>query len=230
MREIVLDTETTGLDPNNGDRVVEIGCVELVDHIPTRNEYQAYFNPDREISQQAFSIHGLSLKFLKQFPKFSDSVKEFLDFIKDSQLVIHNAQFDLGFLNAELKKCKMQPIPLERTIDTVGLAKKKFPGSPANLDYLCKRFSIGLASREKHGAIVDSRLLAQVYLELLGGKQPGLSFEEKTEKFSTINKKKSINTTGESKRNNRKIFLPTEEELQQHKKMLENVKKPLWLS
>ena len=118
MREIILDTETTGLDPSKGDRIIEIGCVELIDHVPTGKEYQGYFNPDREISQQAFLVHGLSLDFLKKYPKFSDSVKEFLDFIKDSQLVMHNASFDLGFLNSELKKCEIKPIPSERTTDT----------------------------------------------------------------------------------------------------------------
>ena len=230
MREIVLDTETTGLDPKRGDRIIEIGCVELMNHIPTGNEYHVYVNPEKEISQQAFSVHGLSLNFLEKFSKFPKSVGKLLNFLKNSKLVIHNAEFDLGFLNAEFARCKISPIPRDRTIDTLRLAKEKFPGSLVNLDSLCKRFSISLDSREKHGAIVDSRLLAGVYLELLGGKQPGLSFEGKTKKFLTMVKEKAEKIGEENKRDARKIFLPTEEELQNHKKMLKSIRKSLWLS
>ena len=153
-----------------------------------------------------------------------------MNFLKNSKLVIHNAEFDLGFLNAEFARCKISPIPQDRAIDTLRLAKEKFPGSLVNLDSLCKRFSISLDSREKHGAIVDSRLLARVYLELLGGKQPGLSFEGKTKKFLTMVKEKAEKIGEENKRDARKIFLPTEEELQNHKKMLKSIRKSLWLS
>ena len=232
MREIILDTETTGLDPSKGDRIIEIGCVELIDHVPTGKEYQGYFNPDREISQQAFLVHGLSLDFLKKYPKFSDSVKEFLDFIKDSQLVMHNASFDLGFLNSELKKCEIKPIPSERTTDTMGLAKKQFPGKQVNLDSLCKRFSISLDSREKHGALVDSKLLAQVYLKLLKvGEQSDLNFAENMEGESAVSAVNLAKQNGDKKRNDRKLPLPSEEELQSHKQMLkDHIKNPLWSS
>ena len=178
MREIVLDTETTGLDPRKGDRVVEIGCVELINHVPTDNEYHVYINPERDMPTAAFEVHGLSEEFLSDKPVFADVAQGFLDFVGDSPLVIHNASFDMGFLNAELKMLGRPILPADRAIDTLMMARKKFPGSPSSLDALCRRYNIDLTVRDKHGALIDSILLARVYLELIGGAQPGLDLTE----------------------------------------------------
>lgn len=176
MREIVLDTETTGFDPNTGDRMVEIGAVELMNHMPTGNTYHQYINPERDMPQGAFDVHGLSAEFLRDFPVFRDIAKDFVDFIGDSKLVIHNAKFDVPFLNAELGWCGFAPIPMSQAIDTLNIARKKFPGAPASLDALCRRFGIDNSHRTLHGALLDSEILADVYLELIGGRQPGLVF------------------------------------------------------
>jgi len=174
MREIVLDTETTGFDPKTGDRMVEIGAVELINHMPTGNTYHQYINPERDMPQGAFEVHGLSEEFLRDYPLFREIGRTFLDFIGDSRLVIHNAKFDVPFLNAELGWCDLPHIPMERAIDTLDIARKKFPGSPASLDALCRRFGIDNSHRTLHGALLDSEILADVYLELIGGRQPGL--------------------------------------------------------
>lgn len=176
-REVVLDTETTGLDPYQGDRLVEIGCLELFNHLPTGRVFHTYLNPDREVPKEAFEVHGLSYDFLKEHPFFGDIASSFLEFIEDSPLIIHNAKFDLKFLNAELKILSVEDIPFHRAIDTLFIARQKFPGSPASLDALCKRFGVDNKARNKHGALLDAELLAQVYLELIGGKQPSLSLE-----------------------------------------------------
>ncbi len=173
MREIVLDTETTGLDPLQGDRVVEIAALELRNHIPTGNHYHCYLNPERDMPQEAFAVHGLSEDFLRDKPLFKTEVRAFLDFIGDSPLVIHNGAFDMKFLNAELQRVKRPGLPYERLIDTLLMARKRFPGSPASLDALCRRFGVDLSVRTLHGALVDCQLLAAVYLELVGGRQPG---------------------------------------------------------
>ena len=173
MREVVVDTETTGLDPLTGHRIVEIGCVELINHVPTFETFQTYLDPEREMPLEAFEISGLTSEFLRGQPRFGEKVEAFLDFIGDAPLVIHNAVFDLAFLNAELGRLSMAPIPAERAIDTLSLARRKFPGAPASLDALCKRFSINTAERLKHGALIDARLTAEVYLELIGGREPG---------------------------------------------------------
>ena len=175
MREIVLDAETTGLDPAVGHRVVEIGCVELLNHLPTGRVYQTYIDPEREMPEEAFEIHGLSDAFLADMAPFRDVVEAFLEFLADSKLVIHNASFDLKFLNAELAALDRPALPAERALDTVALARRKFPGAPANLDALCKRFGIDASARDKHGALLDAELLAEVYLELIGGRQAGLA-------------------------------------------------------
>jgi DNA polymerase-3 subunit epsilon len=175
MREIVLDTETTGLDPRSGHRIVEIGCVELLNHVPTGRYLQHYLNPDREIPKDAMAVHGLTDAFLADKPRFVDVADAFLGFIGDSPLVMHNAPFDLGFLNCELERIARRPLPADRAVDTVQLARQKFPGAPANLDALCRRFEIDLRERERHGALTDARLLAAVYLELKGGREPGLA-------------------------------------------------------
>lgn len=180
MREIVLDTETTGFDPESGDRIVEIGCVELFNHVATGKTYHQYINPQRDMPQEAFAVHGLSNDFLSDKPKFAEIGQAFLDFVKEAKLVIHNAAFDMKFLNAELKWMNLPTLPWEQAIDTLAIARKRFPGSPASLDALCRRFGIDNASRTLHGALLDSEILAEVYLELIGGRQPdfGLSTEK----------------------------------------------------
>lgn len=177
MREIVLDTETTGLDPNAGDRVVEIGAVELRNHVASGRTYHQYINPERDMPQEAFEVHGLSEEFLRDKPKFAEIGQAFLDFVGDARLVIHNAAFDMKFLNAELQWMNLPTIPWARAIDTLAIARQKFPGSPASLDALCRRFGIDNSARTLHGALLDSEILAEVYLELIGGRQPdfGLS-------------------------------------------------------
>lgn len=175
MRELVLDTETTGLDPLNGDRLVEIGCVELVNQVATGKTYHQYINPERDMPSGAFAVHGLSEEFLQGHPIFSDVIDAFLEFIGDDPLIIHNAKFDLGFINAELRNLNRPSLPMSQSIDTVAIARKRFPGAPASLDALCRRFDIDNSSRTKHGALLDAELLAEVYLELCGGRQPALS-------------------------------------------------------
>ncbi|GLK68784.1 DNA polymerase III subunit epsilon [Hansschlegelia plantiphila] len=174
MREIVLDTETTGLDPLTGDRVVEIGCVELLNRIATGASYHVYLNPERDMPEGAFRVHGLSSEFLADKPLFADIADEFLAFIDDGSLVIHNAAFDMGFLNAELTRAKRPPLGYERVIDTLMLARRKNPGGQNSLDSLCQRYGIDNSRRTKHGALLDSEILAEVYLELLGGRQASL--------------------------------------------------------
>lgn len=174
MREIVVDTETTGLDPAAGHRIVEIGCVELLNHLPTGRTFQCYLNPERGVPNDAFGVHGLSAAFLADKPRFAEIVEALFQFLADSPLVIHNAAFDLGFLNAELRRLGRDEIASERTIDTVGLARRKYPGAPASLDALCRRYQIDLSDRVIHGALKDAKLLARVYLKLRGGRQPGL--------------------------------------------------------
>lgn len=182
MREIVLDTETTGFEPEDGDRLVEIGAVELWNHVATGRVYHQYINPQRSMPTEAFNVHGLGDEFLADKPLFADVAQDFLDFIEDSKLVIHNAAFDMKFLNAELGWVRKPLIPNDQAIDTLTIARRKFPGSPASLDALCRRFGVDNSKREKHGALLDSEILAEVYLELIGGKQPdfGLSMSGQT--------------------------------------------------
>lgn len=177
MREIVLDTETTGFEPESGDRIVEIGAIELLNHLPTGRIYHQYINPERSMPADAFEVHGLGDEFLRDKPLFREIAQAFIDFVGDAKLVIHNAAFDMKFINAELGWVKMAEIPFDRAIDTLAIARNKFPGSPASLDALCRRFGVDNSGREKHGALLDSELLAEVYLELIGGVQPdfGLS-------------------------------------------------------
>lgn len=171
MREIVMDTETTGLDPNTGDRIVEIGGVELWNHLPTGKTYHQYINPQRDMPQGAFDVHGLSIDFLRDKPVFAKIAQQFLDFVGDAKLVIHNAAFDMKFLNAELGWLDMPKLPYSQAIDTLDIARRKFPGAQNSLDALCRRFGI-TTERELHGALLDSEILAEVYLELIGGRQP----------------------------------------------------------
>ncbi len=180
MREIVLDTETTGFDPGEGDRIVEIGAVELWNHLPTGRIYHQYVNPERSMPQAAFEVHGLGDDFLRDKPTFREVAAAFVAFIGDARLVIHNAAFDMKFINAELGWVSLVPIPWNRAIDTLAIARAKFPGSPASLDALCRRFGIDNSGREKHGALLDSELLAEVYLELVGGRQPDFALSIST--------------------------------------------------
>ena len=174
MREIILDTETTGLDPQEGHRIVEIGCVELVNSIPSGRTWHCYLNPEREMPEQAFSVHGLSNDFLSDKPLFADKADEFLEFVESAKLVIHNARFDFGFLNAELERSSKSLLTWDRIVDTLALARRRHPGAPASLDALCRRYGIDLSERDLHGALLDCRLLASVYVELVGGKQARL--------------------------------------------------------
>ncbi|MEO0486770.1 MAG: DNA polymerase III subunit epsilon [Pseudomonadota bacterium] len=174
MREIVLDTETTGLDPFQGDRIVEIGAVELWNHVPTGRTYHQYINPERAMAAEAFEVHGLGDDFLRDKPVFADIVADFVTFIADAKLVIHNAAFDMKFINAELGWLNRPALPNDQAIDTLAIARKRFPGSPASLDALCRRFNIDNSARTLHGALLDSEILAEVYLELIGGRQPDL--------------------------------------------------------
>ncbi len=172
MREIVLDTETTGFEPTEGHRIVEIGAVELLNHMPTGRTYHQYINPQRSMPAEAFAVHGLGDDFLRDKPVFAHVGAAFLEFVADAPLVIHNAAFDMKFLNAELGWAKLPLLPMTRATDTLLIARRKFPGSPASLDALCRRFGVDNSAREKHGALLDSEILAEVYLELIGGRQP----------------------------------------------------------
>lgn len=187
MREIVLDTETTGMDPSQGDKLVEIGCVELVNHIPTGRTFHVYINPERDVPAEAVAVHGLTETFLKDKPTFGEVVGDFMDFIgSDSTLVIHNASFDMKFINAELKTYGFPSVEWRRVLDTLDMARRKFPGSPANLDALCRRFNIDNSNRTLHGALLDAELLAEVYLELLGGRQHGLGISVATQAVAEV--------------------------------------------
>ena len=172
--EMVLDTETTGFEPSDGHRIVEIGCVELMDHFPTGRTLQFYLNPQRDVPIESQRVHGLSAEFLADKALFAHVVDEFLEFLGDAPLVIHNASFDIKFINAELDRVGRAPIPLARAVDTIEIAKRKFPGARYSLDELCKRFGVDLSARTKHGALLDAQLTAEIYLELIGGRQRGL--------------------------------------------------------
>lgn len=226
MREIALDTETTGLNPKSGHRVVEIGCVEMINHISTGETFHVYINPQRDMPEEAFRVHGLSEDFLREHPLFAEVAEGFLEFIGDDPLVIHNAAFDMGFLNAELERAGKPILDMARAIDTVKIARKKFPGAQANLDALCKRFGIDNSNRELHGALLDAELLAEVYLELNGGRQTGLglgSDEGDTESQAD----QEIKLETRQKREPR-TFAPSAEELARHEAFLENITDPIW--
>ena len=221
MREIVLDTETTGLNYMGGDRIIEVGCVELINHVPTGKNLQFYCSTDRKIGEDAVKIHGLTNEFLSKHSALKVHLKVFFDFIKNDTLIIHNAEFDVGFINNELKLIGAKPIT-NRIVDTMLFARKKLNTRITNLDYLCKRFSIDLSSRKLHGALLDCHLLAKVYLELLGGKQTSLNLSEfKKNNTSPTNKPPANNN------NINKVKL-TKEEIQSHKEVVKGVKNALW--
>lgn len=225
-REIVLDTETTGMDPVQGDKILEIGCVELINHLPTGKTWHEYINPERDVPAEAVAVHGLTEEFLKDKPTFGELMGSFIDFIDGGTLVIHNAEFDVKFLNAELKPFGFPPIKLKNVVDTLAMARQKFPGSPANLDALCRRFNIDNSNRELHGALLDSELLAEVYLELLGGRQRGLSLSDNDNGQKSLSEAQSSRV----KRDYRepRIFEVSPEELEAHKTFLEELDDPMW--
>jgi DNA polymerase-3 subunit epsilon len=222
MREVVLDTETTGLDPAAGHRIVEVGCIELLNHLPTGRSFHRLVNPGRPMPTAAYEVHGLSDELLAKQPPFATVAADFLAFIADSPLVIHNAAFDLAFVNAELAVLDLPPVAESRAIDTVGMARRKFPGAPASLDALCKRFAIDLSGREKHGALVDAELLAAVYLELLGGRQPALGLIAEVEAESATEVRRVQRAP--------RPHAPSADELAAHEAFLATLDKPIWKS
>ncbi|WP_434615940.1 DNA polymerase III subunit epsilon [Azospirillum sp. B2RO_4] len=224
MREIVLDTETTGFKPEEGHRLVEIGCIELVNHLATGERFHVYLNPERDMPPEAFAVHGLSSEFLADKPLFNDVAADFVAFIGDSPLVIHNAAFDMHFLNWELKIAGYPVMPKDRAIDTLLMARQKFPGSPATLDALCKRFGVDNSNRTLHGALLDAQLLAEVYLELLGGRQTGLSFAGGPASKSGSAGPVRIDRPFREAR----VFAVSDEEAAAHAEMLKKIKNPLW--
>ena len=213
MKEIVLDTETTGLSVRDGHRIVEIGCIEIDNLIPTKNIFHCYLNPERKVSEKAFEVHGYSDEFLSDKKKFNEIADEFLDFIRDKKIIIHNAEFDISHLNNELNLAGKPKIKKEDTIDTLDIARNKFPGSGISLDALCKRFRIDNSKREKHTALIDCELLAKVYINLLDQKEPKLN-------FSNSNEKISLEESGIKKDYSKKIIYPSPDEFKDHKEFL----------
>jgi DNA polymerase III subunit epsilon len=224
MREVVIDTETTGLDPQDGHRIVEIACLELIHHVPTGRKLHRYVNPERDVPADAVAVHGLDAEFLAGHPPFAAVANELAQFIAGDRLVIHNAEFDLAFINAELARLGRGPLAAP-FVDTLAVARRRFPGAPASLDALCRRFAIDLTARDRHGAEIDCNLLAEVYIELLGGRQPGLDFA-----LSTI---AAVDVTGAPQGHAPRPprpHAPTTAELAAHQVMLAAIKAPLWLS
>jgi DNA polymerase-3 subunit epsilon len=215
MLEVILDTETTGLSFNT-DKIIEIACIELENQIPTKNKFHVFINPNMDISDGAYQTHGITRDFLKDKPDFKDIAKEFLAFIKQSKLVIHNADFDLAFLNKELQELGLEPLSKERVVDTLFLARQKFPGAQASLDALCKRFKIDTSKREKHSALLDCHLLTEVYIELLDKKEPLLDLQQVKVSLNDLNVSQKVNE------NRKKIIVPiSDEEKKLYKKFLE---------
>jgi len=226
MREIVMDTETTGLDPFTGHRIVEIGAVELINHVPTGNIYHQYINPQRDMPEEAFNVHGLSEEFLASKPVFEDVAQDFLKFIDDGILIIHNAPFDMKFLNAEFLWIEIEQLSMDRVIDTLALARKRYPMGPNSLDALCRRYGIDNSKRNKHGALLDSELLADVYMELIGGRQTVLGL---TSEPQQVARKVEV---GQVQANGRPALLPgrlSQAEIEAHNKMITGLgDKALW--
>lgn len=230
MREIVLDTETTGMDPKEGDRLVEIGCVELHNQVPTGRTYHVYINPERDVPAGAVAVHGLTAEFLKDKPVFSQIYTDFLDFIAEGVLVIHNAEFDMKFINAELAKVGHKSIPPKRVTDTLLIARKKFPGSPASLDALCRRFNVDNSGRELHGALLDAQLLAEVYLEMMGGRQHGfLGMAQGAASSSGDLAAVSVQAERQRAYREPRPHSASKEELAAHEKLLGEIKDPIWI-
>ena len=227
MREIIFDTETTGLDPKKGDRMVEIGCIELVNRVPTGEVYHAYFNPERDMPAEAEAVHGLSAAFLSDKPKFAQHAADLLAFIAGSPLVAHNAGFDFAFLNFELAQCGLEPVCHSRMVDTIKIARVRHPGAKLSLDALCSRYGIDRSHRTRHGALLDAELLAQVYVELTGGRQIGLELAGGPADLIVS----AVTTTITRERVFRpaRPHGPSEAELAAHAAFLETVKSPIWL-
>jgi DNA polymerase-3 subunit epsilon len=232
MREIVLDTETTGISPRDGHRIIEIGALELMHHLPTGRRLHLYINPERDIDDGAIAVHGITRKFLSDKPIFADIADEFLAFIGSDPLVIHNASFDLDFINAELTRVDRSVLAMGQTIDTLAMARKKFPGAQANLDALCRRFEIDNTHRNLHGALLDADLLASVYIELLGGRQPGLLLDadQKPKKTMSQDKVAEDPRFQIDVKNIRpmRAHAPTDDELKAHAKFVACLKDPVW--
>ena len=234
MREIALDTETTGINPRDGHRIIEIGALELMNHLPTGRKLHLYINPERHIDDGAIAVHGITTEFLADKPVFADIVEEFLIFIGSDVMVIHNAAFDMGFINAELVRLDRPVLPMAQSIDTLLMARKKFPGAQANLNALCRRFEIDSTHRDLHGALVDADLLASVYIQLLGGLQPGLLLDtEVDQKMETQTFTKeaipSLKYQGETKEiRNIRVHAPTASEQKAHNIFLAGLKNPIW--
>jgi DNA polymerase-3 subunit epsilon len=225
VREIVFDTETTGLNPSGGDRIVEIGCVEIYNRVETGRHFHAYFNPEREMPSEAEAVHGLTTIFLSDKPRFSEKVDELLDFIEDSPLVAHNASFDFGFLNFELEQCGRPAVCMSRMVDTLMLARSKHPGAKHSLDALCVRFGIDRSQRIKHGALLDAQLLAQVYVELTGGRQIGLGLVADT---ATVEVERSAGPVIVREPRPPRPHAPALEELERHRAFIAQLVNPLW--
>ena len=223
-REVILDTETTGLDPAEGHRLVEIGCIELVNHLPSGNTFQTYLNPMRDVPPEASRVHGLTTDFLKSHPLFTEKVGDFIDFIGDATLVIHNAEFDMKFINAELKSAGFKPLSMNRVIDTLPMARQKFPGQPASLDALCRRFKIDNSSRKFHGALLDSELLSEVYLELIGGRQHGLGLGSEM----AAQQSQALNAKIKRQKRPARSFPASDKEIKAHESLLDKIKDALW--
>jgi DNA polymerase-3 subunit epsilon len=224
MREIVFDTETTGLDPGQGDRLVEIGCIELLNRFPSGRTFHCYFNPERDMPEAAFKVHGLSIEFLKDKPLFVHKVEELVEFLGDAPLVAHNAMFDLGFLNAELERARKILVSRERLVDTLMLARRKYPGSPNRLDDLCLRYRIDNSRRTKHGALLDAELLAEVYVELIGARQANLG-------LGAVDMAGEIRLTGSATRTRGEPLPPrvTDDELAAHRAFIATLgDAPIW--
>lgn len=228
MREIIFDTETTGLDPRTGDRMVEIGCVEMVGRVETGRTFHAYFNPERDMPIEAERVHGLSSDFLATKPRFAELADDLLEFLGDAPLVAHNAGFDFGFLNNELERIGRAPIDMERMVDTVALARKKHPGAKNSLDALCTRYGIDRSHRVKHGALLDAELLAQVYVELTGGRQIGLGLAES----ETVVELSTITATGTARAERParppRPHAPSVEELERHRAFVAGIENAIW--
>jgi DNA polymerase-3 subunit epsilon len=225
VREIVFDTETTGLNPMGGDRIVEIGCVEIVNRIETGRHFHAYFNPERDMPLDAEAVHGLTTIFLSDKSRFSEKAEELLEFIADSPLVAHNASFDFGFLNFELERCGRSPVCLSRMVDTLALARTRHPGAKHSLDALCVRFGIDRSQRVKHGALLDAQLLAQVYVELTGGRQIGLGLVADT---NSVAVERGAGPVTAREPRPARAHAPALEELERHRAFIARLVNPLW--
>jgi DNA polymerase-3 subunit epsilon len=230
MREIIFDTETTGLDPKSGDRLVEIGCIEMVNRIATGETFHAYFNPQRDMPAEAERVHGLSEAFLADKPLFREFAADLLAFLGDAPLVAHNAGFDFGFLNAELVACGMEPVSLDRMVDTVKIARAKHPGAKNSLDALCTRYGVDRSHRTLHGALLDAELLAQVYVELLGGRQIGMTLAGDAPVAPSLPSNAADPSHRQRPFREPRVFAAHDEELAQHQAFLKSLKEPIWLS